>query len=240
MFPSFSRLLPALMLPLTGVFTTAAGQSLPPAHTTVVKQVYQNERGRPVPQAQAHQYAVICRPQPEGSRTHTRGETTLYTVETFSTDGTRLSRATYQALHEPVDWEHFGDPAFSQALRQGLCYEYHPGGQVKFEGRFVQGQGQGLHRRYYPSGKRLSETGMEKDGAEGWVKAYYENGQLQLHYPLVQGQPQGEWWEYDPSGKPKLKRILDKGQPVSTVHYDAQGQPLPSTGNDSASDSSSH
>jgi hypothetical protein len=161
MFPSFSRLLPALMLPLTGMFTNAAGQSLLPAHTTVVKQVYQNERGRPVNQAQAHQYAVISRRQPDGSRTHTRndarGETTLYTVETFSRDGTRLSWATYQALHEPVDWEQFGDPAFGQALRQGLCYEYHPGGQVKFEGRFVQGQAQGLHRRYYPNGK-LSTT----------------------------------------------------------------------------------
>jgi hypothetical protein len=236
MYQSFFRLLLVMALPLTAVFTTAAGQWLPPAPTTVVKQVYQNERGQPVPRAQARQYALISRPTPNQAG----GDTTLYTVETFSTDGTRLSRATYRALHDPVAWDQFGDPTFKQALREGVSYEYHPGGQLKFEGRFVRGKGQGVHRRYYPSGRLLSETGMEKDHAEGWVKAYYENGRLQLHYPLVAGRPQGEWREYYPNGQPKLKMQLEKGRRVSTIYYDAQGQPLPAAGTDSTADSSSN
>jgi hypothetical protein len=80
-------------------------------------------------------------------------------------------------------------------------------GQLKSEGLYKDGKGEGLVKEYYENGQ-LKREGVYKSGMEeGAFKDYYENGKLKSETEYKRGVKSGPFKVYDEAGQLKNEGV---------------------------------
>lgn len=148
--------------------------------------LYFNNADKVTTKASASYYSTVTRNE---------RDTTLYTVKTFTASGKRTREGSYRARSFPVSWEGLHGPGFRDAVKEGLFREYHGNGQLRFEGQFQRGEGQGRHRWWHGSGSLQAEATLSGGRFEGQVTSYFEDGKVSLRYTALGGLIEGELTE---------------------------------------------
>lgn len=90
----------------------------------------------------------------------------------------------------------------------GKSTEFHPNGQLMWEGTFKNGELDGLERNWYENGQLKWEATFENDEQNGLYRSWYETGELKSENPFKNGKPNG------------LHRIWnEKGELMLEVNY---------------------
>ncbi len=194
-----------LCISLLCLFVPAGNSYAQKNHT-----IYYSSTGKVTGKPNAHFYSVIIQD---------KKDTLRYRVETFLSTGNRFSSGSYLAKKNPVNWVHLHVPGFKEAVKEGTFREYHDNGQIRFQGDYLNGMGQGRHQYWYRSGQLASEGFLKNGRDEGLMSIYYENGNLKIQYYTVNGRINGDLAEFFQaerksqklSGKTELSREIKSG-----------------------------
>ena len=90
---------------------------------------------------------------------------------------------------------------FTSIPTTGIVKDFYPNGQLKRDGKLLNGKPEGLWQEYHP------------------------NGQLHIKTTYQDGRPEGSWQEYDSKGILRFKQSYISGLPDGTAQqYDETGQ----------------
>jgi uncharacterized protein len=93
-------------------------------------------------------------------------------------------------------------------LQQGMWKEYHPNGELKSQGEYINSKRVGAWKFLHPNGKTEQEGKYDRKGkAQGPWKWYYENGNMLREESYRNGLQDGIMTEYDENGK-----VITKGE----------------------------
>ncbi|MCW3103549.1 MAG: hypothetical protein JWO09_1989 [Bacteroidetes bacterium] len=98
--------------------------------------------------------------------------------------------------------------------QQGMWTEYHPNGQIKSKGEYLNGKRIGEWVFYHPNGKVEQKGKYDKKGkAQGTWKWYYESGNLLREENYRNDLQDGMMTEYSDAGPDSVK-VITKGEYV--------------------------
>jgi antitoxin component YwqK of YwqJK toxin-antitoxin module len=78
--------------------------------------------------------------------------------------------------------------------------EFYDNGQLKTEGKLVNGLRNGLWTSYYENGLKWSETTFKMDVKSGVTTTYYESGMMRYTGSYYNDERTGEWLFYNEDG----------------------------------------
>ena len=87
----------------------------------------------------------------------------------------------------------------------GLIQKWHPNGQLRGEGNWVDGKKHGSEKQWYDNGQLALETNYRKDKLAGQFNMYYNNGELKegRRYNLgIEHEPRLYRQKWDKQGNP--------------------------------------
>jgi len=94
-------------------------------------------------------------------------------------------------------------------------------------GTYRDGQREGRHEYFYPSGVLRGRGTYDNDERDGPYEGYYENGELRIKLTFVAGERDGPYEIYYENGQLELKVALVAGEPDGPAElYDENGQSL--------------
>ncbi len=89
---------------------------------------------------------------------------------------------------------------FVEGHRQGLHKTINPEGQLLEIRRFIDGRQDGLGQRWFDNGTRAFEANYSQDHYEGLVQSWFENGQQHERFHYENGKEEGRQQRWDEQG----------------------------------------
>ena len=107
----------------------------------------------------------------------------------------------------------------------GEWKEYYENGQILSEKCFIEGETNGISKKYYINGTLKEEISWDKGVIEGIYIEYYENGEINFKGKCVNGEREGRWEMFYKNGKLKDVSNWESGKLIGErIRYDINGK----------------
>ena len=103
--------------------------------------------------------------------------------------------------------------------------KYYENGQLKLEGKYIDGKKEGLWKQYYENGQLSREENYKENKLDGQSKYYYINGKIMEERNCKKGERDGLFKRYYENGQ--LEHIWEFKDGLSngyTLFFDENGQ----------------
>jgi antitoxin component YwqK of YwqJK toxin-antitoxin module len=101
--------------------------------------------------------------------------------------------------------------------------EFYDNGQIKIEGKTVNGERHGMWKSYYENGLKWSETSFNMGQKSGLTTTYLEDGMMRYKGQYYNDERTGEWLFYDSLGYIMKKIDFTPRSDVDSLKVDMEG-----------------
>lgn len=101
--------------------------------------------------------------------------------------------------------------------------EFYDNGQIKIEGKTVNGKRHGMWKSYYENGLKWSETSFNMGQKSGLTTTYLEDGMMRYQGQYYNDERTGEWLFYDSLGYIMKKIDFTPRQGSDSLNVDLEG-----------------
>ena len=121
-----------------------------------------------------------------------------------------------------VTWYENGQKAYEgryvQGNLEGVQTLWHSNGQKKSEGKYVNGSAEGIHTSWHSNGQEKSEGNYVNDQIEGLHVVWHENGQKANEAKFIKGNPEGMYTHWYDNGQKRdeIKYVNGKSNGTHT------------------------
>jgi antitoxin component YwqK of YwqJK toxin-antitoxin module len=117
--------------------------------------------------------------------------------------------------------EKSASPAVEQVVEDYT--EFYDNGQIKIEGKTVNGKRHGVWKSYYENGLKWSETSFNMGLKSGITTTYLEDGMMRYKGQFYNDERTGEWLFYDSAGYIMKKIDFTPRLDADSLNVDLEG-----------------